>query len=187
MYTHVYFYIREYSHGPSAGSLDICFVYRFSVFPSMDARAKKQRIALTLTQMRSSGVSTSAVSKILDKVRAHPEILQEQTNTTAINRALMAEFDKVSTTLDLPMDDESMFRWKIIAPQTALKLYTERPGAFRNLMMSVYAKMNSWKPLRLVVYSDEVTPGNVLRADNRRKYTTFYMSCLLYTSPSPRD
>ena len=60
-------------------------------------------------------------------------------------------------------------------PGLMARMVAEAPP-YAEMMNRVTLGTSVAKPLRLIVYSDEVTPGNVLAPDNRRKFHAFYVN-----------
>ncbi len=81
--------------------------------------------------------------------------------------------------------------WSDIGTSSQLGTYTWEHVLFKNTL-AVFSSTRPWEtellklwrsrlwsedePLNLVVYSDELTPGNVLRVDNQQKSIVFYVT-----------
>ena len=77
-----------------------------------------------------------------------------------------------------------LVQYNLVAVNPMAYLYTsvKAGGGFSGMIMSVHAQTPSSpdKPWRLVLYSDEVTPGNQLKSKNTRKMWAIYFRFLSY-------
>ena len=82
-------------------------------------------------------------------------------------------------TVKLPLIAGGYLDWPIALSHAWLPCCLRMP-AFRDISMQSLAKHPSsfQRPWNLVLYLDEITPGNMLRPDNKRKITAFYASFL---------
>ena len=74
----------------------------------------------------------------------------------------------------LPLIAGGYLDWPTALPHAWLPCCLRVP-AFRDMFMQALAKhpCSFQRPWSLVLYIDEITPGNVLRPDNTRKVTAF--------------
>lgn len=155
------------------------------------APGRRARMSLS-TLGRKAFVSQSALSKLLQELKNLPK-LPDATSRSAIKRAR-------EEAVDLQTPVGSMFGSVRLRcrDDTELELRALNPVAWLYHIASVCDGWASWmdfqlqanaptraRPWELVLYSDEVTPGNQLKPDNRRKYHAIYftfkclgMSCL---------
>ena len=70
------------------------------------------------------------------------------------------------------------FSWWIIKPAKMMQLFVQYNEYYRNVVTQAGSQKpsNPMNPWRLIVYNDEVTAGNVMKSDNKRKATAFYFS-----------
>jgi hypothetical protein len=88
--------------------------------------------------------------------------------------------DKVSVIVQLQLEDGNMFAWTLGSPVKVLQTHRLESTSFRNLFEALMAKSPSTQqnPWNLVLYHDELTPGNVLKPMNGRKICCMYFSWL---------
>ena len=92
---------------------------------------------------------------------------------------LRANFDSVISTVHLPFEAAgATFKWPLVHCRNGLPhALSNCPGFKHRFLEALAARPSSAaSPWRLVLYIDEITPGNVLRPDNKRKDTAFYSS-----------
>ena len=82
--------------------------------------------------------SNSALFRILEEVRRHPELLDDVQRRSAIGRAMRCLMDQVGTTIDVPTLS-GVFPWAIADLGKLLALLVERSPAFSDLMATSYA------------------------------------------------
>ena len=72
--------------------------------------------------------------------------------------------------------DGDSFEWHIAKFQRLLPFVVSRCEGFRSELESAFTRFpnSQSSPWRLVLYSDEITPGNVLKLNNRRKAACWY-------------
>ena len=78
-------------------------------------------------------------------------------------------FQKVRLDIKLPMSDGKEFTWSVCNVPRLVEYFAAEASTFRVLMERGIAASHG-EPLRGILYLDEVTPGNVLRPDNKRKF-----------------
>jgi hypothetical protein len=62
--------------------------------------------------------------------------------------------------------------WRILDLSLLLRLFVIKSKAYAELIQDTITKHGS--TLKLLINHDEIAAGNVLRSDNRRKFTPFY-------------
>lgn len=122
------------------------------------------------------GVSDRSLALILENVRRNP--IEGEVSRHALNRASSSSVADVRTTLRLPKTTGGTFEWHILQPQNVLqKLVGASSGLKAAFEEAWSAQPCSFdRPWSLVMYFDELTPGNVLRPDNKRKTMAVYLS-----------
>lgn len=84
----------------------------------------------------------------------------------------------VAQVLKLPTLSGGVMDWTCASiPALMARMVAESPP-YADMIETTTRGNSVAKPFRLVVYSDEVTPGNVLAPDNRRKFHAFYINFL---------
>ena len=145
-----------------------------------DAIRKRQR---DISAIRPIGVTDAALSKTLAALKQHPELL-EATGSIGRNRKdiIACALDTISPILEtheLPLANGGVFEWQTASPAKLLRLFLERCSVFRQMFLENTAdKIASHQPLSIILYHDEMTPGQVLKPDNRRKANCFYFTFL---------
>ena len=142
----------------------------------MLAARKKQRHT-DLLQLRTLGVKDSALAKIIDVIRnGRPGLVADMAQSVRhdMQRALADTFDDIGDPLQLQLNAGRLFQWKVMAPDKQLQQFVERSPAFEQLVREAVHRHGN--TLSLILYHDEITAGNALRADNRRKIVAVYWS-----------
>ena len=147
---------------------------------------KRQRQE-SLLELRRIGSSTSSIVKCVNALREKPELLRHAASATTMNKQLHEQYAHHAHTIELPLITGGTFKWYVILPHTALRFFSERAGSFRELMVKTAARVGVAHKWPVVVYNDEVCPGNVLRADNRRKFAAFYWALLDFGAALRRE
>jgi hypothetical protein len=129
----------------------------------------KRRAAL-LDIIRRKRVSDAALADILASISKHNLPAMSR---TAIGRLSAAEFNEVGITLSLPLQSGRSFAWEVVDLGKLCAYFMRECNSFRDLMQKATLQHNT---LELILYLDEVTPGNVLRPDNKRKIWAIYGS-----------
>lgn len=138
---------------------------------SVSRAAKVRRLAAN------SRVPHSVLSDIVSQLRAAPELLETELSRFAVRRAVeelwsaMGYTERVATT-------SGAFEWDCLSLPKTLQYLATNCESFRSALREAWAAHPSTedRPWRLVVYGDEVVPGNVLRLDNRRKFFGVYVT-----------
>jgi hypothetical protein len=136
------------------------------------------------------GVSERALAEILLQIRDDPCLLPEDEAGAELVRKevksdVFCEFRHVLYTVPLPLQQRPgqppvEFQWRLASLQRLLPLWLNKVPQVRDVMSRVWQRRPSSpaEPWNLIFYEDEITPGNVLRADNKRKLHAFYASFL---------
>ena len=123
------------------------------------------------------GISDSALSSLLQRVRDLPEILEVPPTRRQINRAQRQVLDEVSDTIELAHED-GPFLWRHSSMQKLLNYYCRECPNFRNAILNCYRRhpCSKARPWNFVLYTDELVPGAELSHHNFRKNWAFYTS-----------
>ena len=98
--------------------------------------------------------------------------------TEAEVRAAVDDFSSdVIDYVDIPATAGGSWTWHIAKFQRLLPFVVSRCAGFRLELESAFIHLPNSKtsPWHLVLYSDEITPGNVLKLQNRRKAACWYL------------
>ena len=90
---------------------------------------------------------------------------------TAGDNAVRDTFSEVGMELKLPLSSGGELCWKLASPQKLLAFHLRRSEFLQRRF-----KGNVQAPWSLVLYHDEVTPGNLKAPDNQRKFFAFRFS-----------
>ena len=145
--------------------------------------AKRRRLANVegLLEIKELGISHAAWARMLSQISTRPDVLQSigGMSTEDIRKSVAcleaSSILDVQTTVELPLIKGSVFKWPILSVKGILQKAIDISTLFRDALQALLAVQ---APLQIVLYTDELTPGNVLRPDNRRKCTVFYFSLL---------
>ena len=129
-------------------------------------------------------VSASALSAILAEVAAEgmPE-LHSRRDLSAATAELMNEstpYGPIAQTVDVATTDGGTMRLLVAHPLALLWHAVRVARPFANFVQARLSEhpASAVQPWRLVLYADEVVPGNQLSHDNRRKVWVVYYSFL---------
>ena len=86
----------------------------------------------------------------------------------------MSEFSKVSRQLHVAYPGGA-FKWEVADVGKLMQYFVDECPPFSEMMASVGGDHPA-RPLHMVFYLDGITPGNMLRPDNKRKIWAFYAS-----------
>jgi hypothetical protein len=143
-----------------------------SAWQSSDA-AGKRRLVTKLMSLR--GINMTTVHRIFEVLEPGDTVV----GTKAVRRSLGLANSVRYSTVRLPYKSGGDFAWPVVLPQDWLQCCLRVP-AFLDIFVEAVRRTpcSLTSPWNLVLYLDEVTPGNPLRPDNKRKITAFYASFL---------
>lgn len=127
-------------------------------------------------------VSQSALSAIVAELRSLPAIPAASSRPTikrqrqaAVN--VVTEVGPMFLSLQLDAVDGPPMELKVLNPVAWLCHLVQHASGFANALEECMDRCapTSQRPYEFILYADEVTPGNPLKADNRRKYWCFYV------------
>ena len=123
-----------------------------------------------------AGVSSSALASILEHVRANRDILDREVSARTINRDIAASFAVTcGESHTLHIKGEPRFQWRHASLQALLVELCSRSSVYSRLLEDALASVPPGRPLHLLLYLDEVSPGNILKPANNRKFWAFYV------------
>ena len=131
--------------------------------------------------VRIAGVTTSSLHRVLAAVRARPAILQEAAATNSglskqLQGAIEHSLRDAAATLDLPLDSGGVFSWYMLKPHLIVRVAVKTNTTCRHIVHAAARRCPLAAPWNLILYHDEITPGNVLRPDNKNKIMAIYFS-----------
>ena len=143
-------------------------------------RPSKQRRLEALRAICTGGsFQEAALARVLHQLRVQPSLLDDLGNADSSLRNSLAENSSsllaaMGTQVQLRQDDGKKHTVTIASPDNVLQHFAEKSAAFGELVSDRLGRHSC--PFRLILYHDEVTPGNVLRPDNKCKFSAVYMS-----------
>jgi hypothetical protein len=123
-------------------------------------------------------VPHSVLCEIVNSLRDTPELIEKKLDRNALKRSIDSLWAQVGYQEDVVCHDGLSFNWDCTSVPKLLQLLVKSSANFRNAVLQTWeahpcTRENPW---HLVVYGDEVVPGNVLRLDNKRKFFAVYVT-----------
>ena len=124
------------------------------------------------------GISDEALCAVIREWKVQTVV--EDISAWDVQNFLKTQFRSMSCTLQVPTMSGRTFDWEICQIGKVLGNWGAECGPFRELMekATAIAGKSPDSPLHMVLYLDGITPGNVLRPDNKRKIWAFYATFL---------
>jgi len=122
-------------------------------------------------------VNENSIAKLLKTVRQDPKLIEDLGTSSivtirkSLNELSQNMLAQVSVSVAVPKKTGGAVTLLVAPPQRVMQLYIEQSHAFRELISVKYTVGQTW---RLILYHDEVTPGNAMRPDNKRKFSILY-------------
>lgn len=138
------------------------------------AQAKKKARTEELLAARCASVSDSAFSRVLQQVNLHPILLELTDARRQLQQPVAQQFNETCVTLQLPLISGGNLPWRVLDLGKALRLFVSKSVAYKELMHKTTRQHGH--TLHVLIVHDEIAAGNVLRSDNRRKFTPFYLA-----------
>lgn len=130
----------------------------------------KRRLVGKLLSLR--GVNASNVETIFGLLR--PDVTIDR---NVVSATLERQLAPLQSIIQLPLLNGGHFDWSVILVQDLLPHCVASRGFGEIFQRALETNPpNRSRPWRLILYIDEITPGNPLRPDNRRKVVAFYAS-----------
>ena len=147
----------------------------------MAADAKRRRI-VELAGLH--GISQRALAALTQELVADEGQLTLSRGDTS--RALNKEFNHLFGEVEVPLSSGGFFKWVVLEPGLVLQALVADEPNFKALMGRVAERATAQEggEVTMLWYADEVTPGNALRPDNRRKSMAWYFS---FAEVGPED
>ena len=151
-----------------------CCRYACFHIAHMSSRKRSRDAASQLSPLVNlSAVSDSALAKILKVLSTSP---CEAFSRKTIHKAAVADYTPdVAYKINLKMAEGGEdFVWELLRPQALLDTCTRVSEGFRSLFRG--HRMSPEHPWHLILYHDELTPGDLLAAEQNKKHFAFYFS-----------
>ena len=130
-------------------------------------------IVLVNQDLHQVGVSHAALARLSSSSPG------EDVHRKQYQKAMNGFFRDAMVEIRLPLKSEPFFfSWWVMKPAKLMQLFIQHNEYYRNLVTEAgsHKPSNPMNPWRLIVYNDEVTAGNIMKADNKRKATAFYFA-----------
>ena len=133
------------------------------------------------------GVSIGALARVSDFYERNPESLQEQSNSRDAHKhrerrehdRLRKEWNSRAVRLKCRAPGQTI-EWQLPNASNLFMWHFEHNPVFRDAVVNV-VKTRHNMPLRLIVYCDEITPGNPLAPETRRKCCVWFLSLMEFS------
>ena len=135
------------------------------------------------------GISDSGLARVLKVCRDCPEILEHGISARYISKCANALASDVCTTVSMDTREGEPFEWTYASPQKLLAYLCRNHSSLWRTLKKLHAERPSSKtrPWRIVLYTDELTPGAQLTPQNFRKSWSFLMTFMEYGPPIGKD
>ena len=134
----------------------------------------KKKRKFQLDQMIIIGTRRLTASVIRAVIAAiPPELMNQDAKDNIRYSYTTAEYldDEIATTVDLPMDDGSTYKWCVASPQEFLRRICSTSDAYKRAMKKHQNDHeHRW---HMVHYTDDITSGNLLSPNYSRKFASF--------------
>jgi hypothetical protein len=137
----------------------------------------RQRNKLALVS-GTRGVTDAGLSEILRLLRTCPSLLDDDCSTRTVERSAHDFLDEIGHDIILPTYDGKGFAWRIAPVQTSLPAFIHTSQTFAELMRSTLRRFAANHMWNLVLYADDITPGDLLRPECDRKVAAYYYTFL---------
>ena len=132
----------------------------------------KRRRVQKLTTIR--GITDSALARVLEALDG--QVVQPISRRWVSQAAIDGYDAELQLQLQLPLNTGGFFAWDVARPSTLVQRCVKASPALRRLFARCPSSPAA--PWRIILAHDEITPGNLLRPQNKKKFTSFYMSFL---------
>jgi hypothetical protein len=127
----------------------------------------------------SCGIAHSKIIKLLGKLRDEDDV-HDAIAVTAfeLRYSLEVVYRDVCITETLILESGMTFDWTCVSLTKMLQFAVRESVGFQTILRSLWNRQpcTADSPYSLVIYGDEIVPGNVLRPDNRRKVFCIYVT-----------
>ena len=123
-----------------------------------------------------SGIPHSKLVTLLGDLKKEPDLDRALTvSRKSLHRSWEVLYEQVGKVVDIKLPDSSV-QWPILSFKKALEHLVQVSDTFKMLLRQAWQRKPCTRaqPWSLILYGDEVVPGNVLRPDNHRKVFGWY-------------
>ena len=140
------------------------------------ADKKRKDLDDAMRRLKFRGVSGRELHALLLDIKKSPQVLDAVTdgNVNVWSKDCHKRFRSQMTTVILPLL-EGTFEWTFFSFSKLVSLHAQENQAFAAALKQAMSQSKG-EPLKIILYADELTPGNVIRPDNRRKLVQWYAS-----------
>ena len=136
-----------------------------------DKKAKRRKVSELL---RTKGITGRALVELGKKISQQPDVFEHVTRSN-IQETITDVLSAVSTTIQLPMDGGGApFEWTLAQVDKLLNHMCRESTSYRERFAEAVSNARG-APLKLVLYADEVTPGDALALRHDRKFWIFFL------------
>jgi hypothetical protein len=133
---------------------------------------EKQRSRKVRQELVGRGnVTASALSSVMHAM-VDLEVTEALT-VRQINSFAMGEYEQVRLSIDLPLNNGKVFTWDLCRFDLLVRYFVRNCSTFKHLMQNVCDRSPQ---LDLIVWWDEITPGNILRPELKRKFMCIFVT-----------
>ena len=136
---------------------------------------KQQLKAAALDAVHSRGANCGSVHAVITALHDR-HIIEDTVSVGQLRQQSKRDrnkfVEKYCLQVTLPLQDGTEFHWKVLSPHRAMQFFLDHVDSFERLVQM----HTPGKPMQFIAYHDEITPGNPLLPDNRRKAVAFYVS-----------
>ena len=133
----------------------------------MSSDSKRRRLS-SLASIK--GISSETLAKVVNLAN---KFGIETSTRKAIDKTYADCYSEVAHSIELPLNCGGKFLWEVSRLDRLVQLFCRDSQKFNHVMKLAAGRAN---PLHLILYVDEVTPGNLLRPDHKRKFHAIYVS-----------
>ena len=128
------------------------------------------------------GVSIGAASRLRSHLQEHPEDMAFSQTMAALSHQERKQHSKLYSEwnvqlVDLKTQEGEVIRWAVPGMAAVLKWHLENNPIFEGALQRAARDAS---PLQVIVYCDEMVPGNPLHPEQRRKLCNWFVSILQF-------
>ena len=138
-----------------------------------------ERSAKVRRILGASGIPHARLARLLKSLAEEGAIgVEDAASRQQLQRTWQPLVKSTGVVEELQLEDGSLFEWECVSFGRAPQHIAQESDVFRHLLAECWSlhpcsDAHKWS---LLVYGDEVTPGNPLRPDNKRKMCCFYIA-----------
>ena len=130
-----------------------------------DVHSKRRRLFLR------SGIPINQIVRLMSELQKEEDVEAAiQVSRGQLRNSWGDLYKQVGREVDLTIDGKTL-KWPIISFRKALLHLAQISPAYRKLLRDIWQERpcSESQPWSLVLYGDELVPGNILHPDNHRK------------------